>query len=172
MQIFVWRVGGCLGYAGFTDRLNAERETYPPPASPDLARRTGSHGACNFAPSPMDPPRPAPTPSGELPGIPSSAEAGQELISPHGNSRAAWRSCSRTPSAMPQRGTSHKDTGRTRAFGWRADDRGRFEVLKQAPFGRLRGWSGARRRQEMAPGAANFRDGVGEAAPRGRGVLR
>jgi site-specific DNA recombinase len=38
-EIFAWRVGEGLGYAEITERLNADLERYPPPSSPDPARR-------------------------------------------------------------------------------------------------------------------------------------
>ncbi|MGH2705780.1 MAG: recombinase family protein [Actinomycetota bacterium] len=38
-QIFTWRVVERLGYAAIATRLNADLNRYPPPASPDPARR-------------------------------------------------------------------------------------------------------------------------------------
>lgn len=38
-QIFTWRLVDRLGYAEITDRLNSDLDLYPPPVSPDPARR-------------------------------------------------------------------------------------------------------------------------------------
>ncbi|WP_206443228.1 recombinase family protein, partial [Candidatus Protofrankia californiensis] len=43
-QIFAWRIAERLGYAAIADRLNADRDRYPPPVHIDPQRRRDAWG--------------------------------------------------------------------------------------------------------------------------------